>query len=67
MLDARQVNAAMSALIDGTFGCLDAAAETINEHTLAYLNRLSDLLFVWARYCNDAGNNDVLWVPGGER
>jgi hypothetical protein len=30
MLDARQVNAAMSALIDGTFGCLDAAAETIN-------------------------------------
>jgi hypothetical protein len=30
MLDARQVNTAMSALIDGTFGCLDAAAETIN-------------------------------------
>lgn len=30
MLDARQINAAMSALIDGTFGCLDAAAETIN-------------------------------------
>ncbi|QDU47422.1 Cob(I)yrinic acid a,c-diamide adenosyltransferase [Symmachiella dynata] len=47
--------------------CHLAAAETINEHSLAYLNRLSDLLFVWARYCNDAGNNDVLWVPGGER
>jgi len=26
----RTVNAAMQALIDGTFGCLDAAAETIN-------------------------------------
>ncbi|GGF43869.1 hypothetical protein SAMN05216376_105208 [Mameliella alba] len=30
MSDARTINAAMSALIDGTFGCLDAAAETIN-------------------------------------
>lgn len=34
MADLRRiVNAQMSALIDGTFGCLDAAAETINART----------------------------------
>jgi cob(I)alamin adenosyltransferase len=41
-----------------------AEAESINPQTLIYLNRLSDLLFVWARLCNDAGKNDVLWTPG---
>ncbi len=30
MTDRRRINALMSALIDGTFGCLDGAAETIN-------------------------------------
>ena len=29
-----------------------------------YLNRLSDLCFVWARLANDGGRGDVLWVPG---
>lgn len=29
-----------------------------------YLNRLSDYLFVLARYLNDGGKSDVLWVPG---
>jgi cob(I)alamin adenosyltransferase len=35
-----------------------------------YLNRLSDLLFVLARYANTAqagGNGDVLWKPAGSR
>ncbi|MCF6326241.1 MAG: cob(I)yrinic acid a,c-diamide adenosyltransferase [Devosiaceae bacterium] len=32
--------------------------------TLIYLNRLSDLLFVLARYANDKGKTDVLWLPG---
>jgi cob(I)alamin adenosyltransferase len=41
-----------------------AEAEPINPQTLIYLNRLSDLLFVWARLCNDGGKNDVLWTPG---
>lgn len=33
-------------------------------NTLIYLNRLSDLLFVLARYANDKGKSDVLWLPG---
>lgn len=40
------------------------AAEPINPQVVIYLNRLSDLLFVLARVANDAGKNDVLWVPG---
>lgn len=36
----------------------------INPHVCAYLNRLSDLLFVLARACNDNGKADVLWQPG---
>ena len=34
---------------------------------LAYINRLSDWLFVAARLVNQSGGGDVLWVPGGER
>jgi cob(I)alamin adenosyltransferase len=31
---------------------------------LSYLNRLSDYLFVAARWVNQRGASDVLWVPG---
>jgi cob(I)alamin adenosyltransferase len=41
--------------------------EKINSEVLIYLNRLSDLLFVLARVCNDDGKTDVLWVPGKNR
>jgi cob(I)alamin adenosyltransferase len=41
-----------------------ARAETVNPEVLIYLNRLSDLLFVLARVCNEGGKGDVLWVPG---
>ena len=44
-----------------------AAEETLNPHTVTYLNRLSDLLFVLSRACNDNGAADVLWVPGANR
>jgi len=39
----------------------------VNPHALAYINRLSDFLFVAARWCNDQGADDVLWEPGASR
>jgi cob(I)alamin adenosyltransferase len=42
-------------------------AEAVNPAALAYINRLSDYLFVLARTINAAGPGDVLWVPGGSR
>ncbi|MDB5337777.1 MAG: ATP/cobalamin adenosyltransferase [Planctomycetaceae bacterium] len=44
-----------------------AEFDEINPQVVIYLNRLSDLLFVWARLCNDAGRADILWVPGVNR
>ena len=45
-----------------------AAGEVaLNPQALAYLNRLSDHLFVMARAVNAAGDGDILWVPGGSR
>jgi len=41
-----------------------AEKEAINPHTITYLNRLSDLLFVLARLANNNGQNDILWEPG---
>lgn len=40
------------------------ADATVNPGALRYLNRLSDLCFVWARACNGNGAHDVAWVPG---
>jgi len=44
-----------------------AANSAINPEALKYLNRLSDHLFVLARFVNDKGEADVLWVPGANR
>jgi cob(I)alamin adenosyltransferase len=44
-----------------------AAAEQVNPQVLAYLNRLSDLLFVMARKANANGDDDILWQPGKTR
>jgi len=44
----------------------DVHGDTMNPVAIRYLNRLSDLVFILARYANRE-NGDVLWVPGGER
>lgn len=44
-----------------------AANEPANPAALAYINRLSDYLFVLARAVNANGADDVLWVPGQNR
>ena len=41
--------------------------EPVSEPAVAYMNRLSDFLFVASRYVNDKGSLDVLWVPGQNR
>ena len=41
--------------------------EPVGDAGLRYINRLSDFLFVAARYANDKGKSDVLWVPGQNR
>ena len=44
-----------------------AAEEPVNPAALAYINRLSDYLFVLARHLNADGADDVKWVPGANR
>ena len=43
------------------------AKELINQEALKYLNRLSDWFFVAARFENDKGTKDILWIPGVNR
>ncbi|ANU06565.1 cob(I)yrinic acid a,c-diamide adenosyltransferase [Paraurantiacibacter namhicola] len=44
-----------------------AASEPVNPAALAYINRLSDYLFVLSRAVNAAQGGDPLWVPGANR
>ncbi len=44
-----------------------SADQNVNPQAIQYLNRLSDFLFVAARWCNDQGEADVKWVPGANR
>lgn len=55
---ARRAERAIVALAD---------AESISAETIKFANRLSDLLFVAARYANDQGKADLLWKPGANR
>ena len=43
---------------------------SVSDTALKYINRLSDLLFVAARYANQTdigGTGDILWRPGQSR
>ncbi len=42
-------------------------ATSINPQALAYINRLSDYMFVVGRALNRGGKDDILWVPGASR
>lgn len=55
---ARRAERAMAAL---------AVEEPVNPQALAFINRLSDYLFVLCRVANDDGARDVLWQPGASR
>ncbi|GAA5046910.1 cob(I)yrinic acid a,c-diamide adenosyltransferase [Erythrobacter westpacificensis] len=55
---ARRAERAMTAL---------AEVEPVNPAALAFINRLSDYLFVAARIANHSGRGDVHWVPGANR
>jgi cob(I)alamin adenosyltransferase len=45
----------------------DRPGESVTAAAIKYVNRLSDLCFVAARFANDKGAADVLWVPGQNR
>ena len=46
---------------------LQDSEEAVSAAAVAYINRLSDFLFVAARWVNDKGRADILWVPGQNR
>jgi cob(I)alamin adenosyltransferase len=45
----------------------DRPGESVTAAAIKYVNRLSDFFFVAARFANDKGAADVLWVPGQNR
>lgn len=64
---ARRAEREVAVLLDADSAGRPEGTPPVNPLCLKYLNRLSDLLFVWARRCNDDGRADVLWQPYPER
>jgi cob(I)alamin adenosyltransferase len=44
-----------------------AEKEPVSAAAIKFANRMSDLLFIAARYANDQGRADILWKPGANR
>jgi cob(I)alamin adenosyltransferase len=49
-----------------TWAAIAEHGDTVSTLPATYLNRLSDLLFILARYVNEPGG-DLLWKPGSDR
>ncbi|MEZ5939000.1 MAG: cob(I)yrinic acid a,c-diamide adenosyltransferase [Hyphomonadaceae bacterium] len=59
---------AISRRAERTMAMLAASeGEKVSAAALAYINRLSDFLFVAARRANGDGADDVKWTPGANR
>ena len=50
-----------------TWAALEEHGDSMNPLTATYLNRLSDLLFILARYANHSAGGDGLWQPAAPR
>ncbi len=44
-----------------------AEADKVSPEAIKFANRMSDLLFVAARWANDQGRADIMWKPGANR
>jgi cob(I)alamin adenosyltransferase len=65
---AARTHIARAAVRRAERACVALAADApVNPAALAYINRLSDYLFVLARALNNHGADDILWVPGASR
>ncbi len=65
---ARRAERKAAALVETeSAGSPEGVSPPVNFLCLRYLNRLSDLCFVWARLCNDGGRADILWQRCQER
>ena len=66
-IDKKQVFKGWKARAErGAWAAHEVHGDVMNKLAITYLNRLSDLVFILARYANRT-EGDVLWVPGGER
>jgi cob(I)alamin adenosyltransferase len=62
-----RLEAEIDAMNDERAAVAASATRPLNPLALAYLNRLSDHLFVATRHLNAAAGGDILWKPGATR